>query len=140
MPTLLDAVKVSYPPDLAGESLLARRAARRPRASGCSARTTATCVASLGPALQARGDADRERIALRALRPLHDPGETARRGAANAPVLREERRELELFRERIDAQLVKTRRLLEGRPGNEALSAEACEKLKALGYVVPGCS
>ena len=55
-------------------------------------------------------------------------------------MLREERRELELFRERIDAQLVRTRRLLEGRPGTETLTAEACERLKALGYLVPGCS
>ena len=69
-----------------------------------------------------------------------DPGETRDFGAANADELREERRELELFRERIDAQLVKTRRLLEGRPEGELLSAEACERLKALGYIVPGCS
>ena len=69
-----------------------------------------------------------------------DPGETRDVGPANADELREERRELELFRERIDAQLVKTRRLLEGRPEGERLSAEACERLKALGYIVPGCS
>jgi hypothetical protein len=53
--------------------------------------------------------------------------------------LREERRELELFRERIDAQLARTRRLLEGRSGEERLSAVACEKLKAMGYVQQGC-
>ncbi len=53
--------------------------------------------------------------------------------------MREERRELELFRERIDAQLVHTRRQLEGRSGVERLSAEACENLKAMGYVQQGC-
>ncbi len=66
----------------------------------------------------------------------HDPGETRDAGPANAAVLRQEGR-VELFRERIDAQLVRTRRLLEGRSGDEALSAGACENLKALGYVVP---
>jgi len=53
---------------------------------------------------------------------------------------REERRELELFRERSDAQLVKTRRLLEGQSGEERLTPEACERLKAMGYVQQGCS
>jgi len=56
-----------------------------------------------------------------------------------AEAMRQERRELELFRERIDAQLVRTRRLLEGRSGEERLSAVACENLKAMGYVQQGC-
>ena len=61
-------------------------------------------------------------------------------GVGNGDGLRVERVELELVRERVDAQLVKTRRLLEGRPEGEPLGAEACERLKALGYIVPGCS
>ena len=69
-----------------------------------------------------------------------DPGETRDASGTFAETMREERRELELFRERIDAQLVRTRRLLEGRSGDERLSAEACEKLKAIGYLPPGCS
>ncbi len=69
-----------------------------------------------------------------------DPGETRDASRAQAERTREERRELELFRERIDAQLVRTRRLLEGRSGEERLSPEACEKLKAMGYVQQGCS
>jgi hypothetical protein len=36
--------------------------------------------------------------------------------------------------------MVKTRRWLEGQPGEERLSPEACEKLKAMGYVQQGCS
>jgi hypothetical protein len=32
------------------------------------------------------------------------------------------------------------RPLLSGRPGEGALSPEACERLKALNYVVAGCS
>jgi hypothetical protein len=69
----------------------------------------------------------------------HDAGETRDASSANARVLREERRELELFRERIDGQLVRTRRLLEGRSGEAPPTAKACEQLKALGYVQAGC-
>jgi hypothetical protein len=69
-----------------------------------------------------------------------DPGETRDASRAWAERAREERRELELFRERIDAQLAKTRGLLEGRSGEERLSVDACEKLKAMGYVQQGCS
>jgi arylsulfatase A-like enzyme len=140
VPTLLDALKVSYPPDLAGVSLLG--AARgeplsRQRLPGQNDRNLLAAwdrrfklVATPNESGSSYALYDREL----------DPGETRDFGPANADELREERRELELFRETIDAQLVKTRRLLEGRPEGEPLSAEACERLKALGYVVPGCS
>jgi arylsulfatase A-like enzyme len=139
LPTVLDAVKVSYPPDLAGLSLLG--AARgetlaRDRLPGQNDRNLLAAwdrrfklVATPNESGSSYALYDREL----------DPLETRDVGPQNAEQLREERRELELFRERIDAQLVRTRRLLEGRPEGEALSAEACERLKALGYVVPGC-
>ena len=94
----------------------------------------------LGPPLQDRGDARGERDALRALRQGAGPGRDAGRSGPASPRVREERRELELFRERIDAQLVRTRRLLEGRSGEARLSAVACENLKAMGYVQQGCN
>jgi len=139
VPTLLDALKVSYPPDLAGVSLLG--AARgeplvRQRLPGQNDRNL-LATWDRRYKLVATPSASGSSYALydRKL----DPGETRDAGPANAERLREERRELELFRERIDAQLVRTRRLLEGKSGVETLSAEACERLKALGYVVPGC-
>jgi hypothetical protein len=69
-----------------------------------------------------------------------DPGETRDASRAQVELTREERREIELFRERTDAELVRTRRLVEGQSGEERLSPEACEKLKAMGYVQQGCS
>jgi hypothetical protein len=69
-----------------------------------------------------------------------DPGETRDVARKQPARMREERRELELFREQADAILARTRRQLEGRSGEERLSPEACEKLKAMGYVQQGCS
>ncbi len=141
VPTVLDAVKVSYPPELAGESLLpATRGERRPAR----------------PRLQGQNDRNllgawdrRFKIVATPSEPgprytLYDreadPGETRDESRAQPERAREERRELELFRERIDAQLVKTRRLLEGQSGEERLTPEACERLRAMGYVQQGCS
>ena len=141
VPTLLDAVKVSYPPDLAGLSLLGASAGRpderRARLPGQNDRNL---LGVWGPRfkLVASPDAHGSRYAL--YDRAQDPGETRDAGAALPETLREERRELELFRERIDAQLTRTRRLLEGRSGEERLTAEACERLKAMGYILPGCS
>jgi arylsulfatase A-like enzyme len=140
VPTLLDAVKVSYPPDLAGLSLLGAASGRpdekRMRLPGQNDRNL---LAVWGPRfkLVATPDAHGSRYTL--FDRAQDPGETRDAGAALPEALREERRELELFRERIDAQFVRTRRLLEGRPTGERPTAAACEQFKALGYVVPGC-
>ncbi len=139
VPTLLDALKVSYPPDLAGVSLLG--AARgellaRARLPGQNDRNLLGVWGRRFKLVATPGEGG-SRYAL--FDRLQDPGETRDAGRTNAAALRDERRELELFRERIDAQLVRTRRLLEGRSGEERLSAEACEKLKAMGYVQQGC-
>jgi arylsulfatase A-like enzyme len=141
VPTVLDALKVSYPPDLAGQSLLpaARGEAlpARARLQGQNDRNLLGAWDRRFKIVAAPTDGgaryslfDRER----------DPGETRDVAAAQPDRMREERRELELFRERIDAQLGRTRRLLEGQSGKENLNADACERLKALGYVVPGCA
>jgi hypothetical protein len=36
--------------------------------------------------------------------------------------------------------VAKTRQLLQGQPAQQKLSADACEKLRALGYLPSGCS
>ncbi len=141
VPTVLDALKVSYPPDLAGQSLLsAARGDERPvrvRLQGQNDRNLLGAWDRRFKIVAAPSDAgtsytlyDRE----------HDPGETRDVSRAQPDRMREERRDLELFRERIDGQLGRTRRLLEGQSGAEHLSSDACGALKAMGYVQQGCS
>jgi arylsulfatase A-like enzyme len=141
VPTLLDAVKVSYPPDLAGDSLLpATRGEGRPehrRLQGQNDRNLLGAWDRRFKVVATPSDAG-ARYALYDRE--SDPGETRDASGAQPDRARQERRELELFRERIDAQLVKTRRLLEGQSGEERLTPEACERLKAMGYVQQGCS
>jgi arylsulfatase A-like enzyme len=141
VPTVLDAVKVSYPPDLAGESLLpATRGERRPdrrQVHGQNDRNLLGAWDRRFKVVATPADAG-TRYAL--YDRDADPGETRDVTKASPQRAREERRELELFRERLDAWMVRTRRLLEGHSGEETLSAEACEKLKAMGYVQQGCS
>jgi arylsulfatase A-like enzyme len=141
VPTVLDAVKVSYPPDLAGRSLLSAVAGRaapardrlfaqndRNLVAGWDARYK--IVATPGSAGHAYALFDRER----------DPGETRDASAAQPDALRSQRRELELYLERTDGEWARTRRLVEGKAGEGPMSPEACEKLKAMGYIQQGCS
>ncbi|HKZ31856.1 MAG TPA: sulfatase [Vicinamibacteria bacterium] len=140
VPTLLDALKVSYPPDLAGVSLLGAArdepVAGRARLPGQNDRNLLGAWGTRFKIVATPAEGG-TRYAL--FDRTTDPGETRDASGTLAEAMRQERRELELFRERIDAQLVRTRRLLEGRSGEERLSAVACENLKAMGYVQQGC-
>jgi arylsulfatase len=136
-PTILDAVKVSYPPDLAGVSLMGavRADGREPRE-----RLFAQNERSLSAAFDRRlkviatpeGDVQRFALYDRGA----DPGETTDVAVARGDELRGGRRELELFFERADREWPRTKALIGNAPAGEAkMSVEACEKLKALGYV-----
>ena len=71
-----------------------------------------------------------------------DPAEgrdlASSRNPGAAGTLRAERRELELFLERTGREWSRTRPQL-GAKSNVKLGPEACEKLRALGYVVAEC-
>ncbi len=141
VPTVLDAVKVSYPPDLAGESLLpAARGERRPNRPRLQGQNDRNLLGAWDRRFKIVATPSDEGARYALYDRESDPGETRDASRAHLERTREERRELELFRERIDGQLVRTRRLLEGQSGEERLSPEACEKLKAMGYVQQGCS
>src|SRR5262249_19877791 len=68
-----------------------------------------------------------------------DRGETRDVADRQGDALRAERRALDLLLEQIDREWARTRPLLEGKPGEGRLSPEACERLKAMGYIQQGC-
>jgi arylsulfatase A-like enzyme len=140
-PTILDAAKVSWPPDLAGVSLLGTVEGKAPPPrERLFAQNDRNLSATFGRALKlvATPEADRLRMAL--YDRARDPGERREISAERPDALREERRELEVFLERSDREWVRTRPLLEGRAGEGKLPPEACERLRALGYLkVAGC-
>ena len=140
VPTLLDAVKVSFPPDLAGHSLLPALMGResRPRAR-LYGQNDRNLVAGWDERFKLvatpRGDGRRFGLYDRA----SDPGETRDVGRRRPEDLRVHRRELELFLEQGDREWARIRETLERTSGEERLSPEACERLKALGYVQESC-
>jgi arylsulfatase A-like enzyme len=140
VPTVLDAVKVSYPPDLVGESLLpALRGERRPDRPRLHGQNDRNLLGAWDRRFKIVATPAGEGARYALYDRQSDPGETRDASRARPDQARAERQELEFFRERIDAQYARTRRLLEGRSGEQRLSAEACEKLKAMGYIQQGC-
>jgi choline-sulfatase len=140
VPTVLDAVKVRYPPDLAGESLWPAAQGRpRPDRPRLLAQNDRNLMGVFDGRLKivATPEEDRTRYAL--FDRAADPGEERDLAGTRPDDLRVQRRELELVRERIDGEWERTRRAVEGQSGEERLSPEACEKLRALNYVQPGC-
>jgi arylsulfatase A-like enzyme len=136
-PTILDVAKVSYPADLAGTSLL-------PRVTGGTAAGPARLDAQNERGLLSSFDRRLKTVALPTVNGFRyelfdreaDPGETRDASARLPEAAREGRRELEGLLERSDRQWARTRPLVEGQPeGERQMTAEACEKLKALGYV-----
>jgi arylsulfatase A-like enzyme len=137
MPTILDAAQVSYPPELAGTSLMpeVKGGAPAPR-DMLFAQNERQLSAGFGRRFKLVatpvGDATRYSLYDREA----DPGELHDVARAEVDALRSGRRELELFLERADREWAKTRLLLGGAPQGEArISKEACEKLRSLGYV-----
>jgi arylsulfatase A-like enzyme len=141
VPTILDAVKVSYPPGLSGKSLLpAAEGERRPARERLFGQNDRNLLGSWGERFKIVATPTEDDEARYALYDREaDPGETRDVGGEMPRELVVERGELEQFRKRIDAESVTTRRLLEGRSGEEPLSPEACEKLRTLGYIQQAC-
>jgi arylsulfatase A-like enzyme len=135
VPTVLDAVKVSYPPELAGTSLLplARGEGAGPARLFAQNDRNLSATWNRRYKIVATPVADGRRLAL--YDRAQDPGETRDRSRALPEELRVQTRELEQHQERADREWSATRRLTEGAAGEPPMSADACEKLKALGYV-----
>jgi arylsulfatase A-like enzyme len=135
VPTLLDAVKVSYPPELAGTSLLPVARGESPGPDRLFAQNDRNLSATWDRRfkLVATPVGDGRRLAL--YDRVQDPAETREQSRAKPDDLRVQTRELEQHLERADREWAVTRRLTAGAAGEPPMSAEACEKLKALGYV-----
>jgi arylsulfatase A-like enzyme len=140
VPTILDALKVSYPPDLVGESLLpALMGEDRPARGRLFAQNDRNLLGSFDRRYKVVAHPGAQRSTYALYDRVADPGETRDVGRVRPEELRAGRRELEVYQERTDGEWARTRRLVEGKPGEGALSPEACEKLRALGYVQQGC-
>jgi arylsulfatase A-like enzyme len=140
-PTILDAVKVSYPPDLAGRSLLpaveGRGGPERQRLFARNERNLAGVLDARFKLVEApAGDGVRRTLYDRE----HDPGEARDASRAQAAALQRHGAELDLFQRDAEREWEATRRRIGETKGPAKMSAEACEKLKTLGYVgVAGC-
>jgi arylsulfatase A-like enzyme len=130
LPTILDGVKVSYPPGLPGRSLLEPLSGERRLFAQNDRDLAATTDVRF--TLIATPESGRTRYALydRKL----DPGETKDVSREHPEEFRERRRLLESFLEERDAEWVETRRLAEGQ--KEARETpQSCEEMKRLGYL-----
>ena len=139
VPTVLDAVKVSYPPELGGTSLLPVTRGESPGLDRLFAQNERNLSATWDRRfkLVATPAGDGRRLAL--YDRAQDPGETRDVSRSRAGDLRVQTRELDQQLERADREWAVTRRLTEGAAAEGPMSAEACEKLKALGYADARC-
>ena len=135
VPTVLDAVKVSYPPDLAGTSLLPVARGESNGSDRLFAQNDRNLSATWDRRFKLVATPVRDGRRLALYDRVKDPGETKDVSRSRPEDLRQQRRELERHLERVDREWAATRRLTEGAAGEPKMSAEACEKLKALGYV-----
>ncbi len=141
VPTVLDAVKVSYPPDVAGESVWpAAQGGSRPNRARLQAQNDRNLIGVWDRQYKIVATPEGDGTSYALFDRKADPGETRDQAKARPEDLRTQKRELELFRERVDGEWARTRRLVEGQPSpGVKLSREACERLKAMGYVQQGC-
>jgi arylsulfatase A-like enzyme len=135
-PTILDAVKLSYPPDLAGHSLYpAVMGQPPPPRERLFAQNDMNLRATFDGGFKLVSVPVRENEQLLLFDRRADPGETRNVRRQRPDDFRIQRRELDLYFERMEKEWVHIRRLLEGAPGEGRMTPEACEQLKALGYV-----
>ncbi len=140
VPTLLDAVKASYPSGLGGQSLLPAVTGREVRGRThlfAQNDRNLTGIWDHRFKLVATPEGEGARLALYDRRT--DPGETRDASADRPAELGSLRAELEVFQARADREWEGLREALGRTSGDERLSPEACERLRALGYVQEGC-
>jgi arylsulfatase A-like enzyme len=139
-PTILDAVKVSYPPDLGGVSLLGAMVGKSaPGRERLFARNDRNLVATWDHRFKIVGTPEDEGMRFALYDRSSDPAEMHDVSRARPDEMQVQRRVLQLFLEQNEKEWVQTRRLIGTASGETKLSPEACAKLGGLGYVVAGC-
>jgi len=140
VPTLLDAVKVSYPPDLSGRSLLpAVTGEDRSAPERLYAQNDRNLSAVFDARFKVMATPEGEGRRLALYDRGSDAGETKDVSGTRPDEFRAFRRELELFQDRVDQEWVRMKRQLAGVAGGQKLDADACERLRAMGYIVAEC-
>jgi arylsulfatase A-like enzyme len=140
VPTVLDATKVSYPPDLAGTSLLPAVRGRALDRTALSSRNDRNLTARYDRRQKIVATPTDTELRFELFDRASDPGETKDLARTRPEEMRVQRRELELLLERSDREWTHTRGLLGARPGAGKMTPEACAQLKALGYTgIAGC-
>jgi arylsulfatase len=141
VPTVLDAVKVSYPPELAGASLMpwvTGGGGREPeRLFARNDRNLTTAFDRRYRAVATPTDAGPLRHSL--FDREADPREESDLARTRPEEARTWRRELELFLERTDRERLKARELAGEAPAAVPLDPSTCAQIKALGYVDARC-
>ena len=140
VPTVLDAVKVSYPPGLDGVSLLpaveGRPGAERDRLFSQNDRNLAGRYDGRYKIVATPLEEGRRFTLLDRLR---DPSETRDVSRAMPDAAAGYRTVLERFLEQRDSEWARTRRLIGEEAPPPAMTAAACEKLRALNYILEEC-
>jgi arylsulfatase A-like enzyme len=141
VPTILDAVKVSYPPELGGVSLLGAMVGKTaPGRERLFAQSDRNLVAAWDHRFKIVGAPEEEGMRFALYDRSSDPAEMHDVSRARPDELQVQRRALQLFLDQNEREWTRTRRLIGNAPGETKLSPEACQKLESLGYVVAGCS
>jgi arylsulfatase A-like enzyme len=140
VPTLLDAVKASYPSGLAGQSLLPAVVGKEvPGRSRLFAQNDRNLTATHDSRFKLVATPEGEGARLELYDRSSDPGETRDVSAERPAELQRQRAELEAFQARADREWESLREELAKTSGEERLSPEACERLRALGYLRDVC-
>ena len=140
VPTILDVVKVSYPPDLAGRSLLGALKGSETGWDRLFARNDRNLTGSLDRRYKVVATPTEKEPRLALYDRVADPSESRNLARAQPEELNRQRRELERFFERAEREWARTRVLVGQAPAPAAMSREACDSLGALGYVDARCS
>jgi len=139
--TILDAVKVSYPPDLGGVSLLGAMVGKTaPGRERLFAQNDRNLAAAWDHRFKIVGTPGEEGMRFALYDRSSDPAEMHDVSRARPDELQAQRRVLQLFLEQNEKEWAQTRRLTENVAVDTKLSPEACQKLQALGYVDARCS